>query len=1070
MLLSLLWPEAPRASAQNNLRYTLSHLRSLSDKLTAGGATRPPLLMADRQTVQIHPAWVMQADVNNFQHLLDQTRQHGHSSRSQCPACQPILAQAVALYQQEYMAGFGLDECAAFEEWLFVQREQLYLLVCEAYSDLADYAENNADYLQARAYAQRQIELNPLREAAYRQQMRILARLGERSAALTLFARCRSLLSEELGLDPEPETLALHTQLLHTDLPLGTNETDRTAGLHAPAMPSQSALPAGNLPNPLTPFIGREDELDQLQKRLTSPSYRLISIVGPGGVGKTRLALQVAGANQHRFAQGVCFAPLAGVQDAAAIPAAIMDALHANFAADDASPAQQLLTLLEPRQMLLVIDNFEHLMAGVDLLLTILQRAPQVTLLVTTREQLNCQAEDVYTLNGLATPAAHDLAHAGRSAAVRLFCDRAHRITKDFKLTAANCGYVVQICRLVEGMPLAIELITTWLRDFDCADLAALIANDLSLLATTQRDLPVRHRSMEAVFAHSWQLLKPAEQAILSRLAVCQGRLSASAAQTLAGASLIDLAHLRYKSLLRTAGSGYYEFHPLLRHFALQKLDAHARAAAEARHAAYYLRHVAEQAAALAGGRPQVALQAISRELDNVHQAWQWAVDHGRTDLLLEGAAGLGDYYAATGRNIECEARFLPLIRQWIEQPNDVDELGDLLCMHLLDKVCHSLIWLGRAGEAQRWAQTMLGVAQRTANREYEARALVQWGKALDELVQPAAAAVKYGEALTLARQLAHWSLIGLILIEMSHPLRDVGKPSEAEAALRESLEIQRDQGNRLAEQRALLYLAVCKREAGDLQADRNYLIEAMELTTLTANRHVETRLLDALGYNHSLVGDYRAALAYHEESSRIAQEINQPGQVCHALRNMSTAHRKLGNLALAEEYGLESLRLALLHKIPNDINLTRLHLGYVWLAAHRLPEATTVFQLAYASWDEQHVVHLSQEALVGLATVELHSGKSTHAAARIAPLAPSLLDHVPIGVREAVEMHLACYEILAAVGDARANAVLSTLYVHLQNNAGNLTDQQLRHSFWQAPAHHKVRALWRQTSDSPTK
>ena len=1061
-LLALLWPDTPRASAQNNLRFTLSHLRSLSKKMAKGGAELPPLLVADRHTVQLHPAWVMSADSSHFQHLLERTRQHIHNDRSQCTACQAVLKQAVQLYQGEFLAGFGLEDCAAFEEWLFMQREQLYLLVREAYRDLAAYAETTDDLASAHGYVQHLIELDSLCEPAYRQQMRVLNRQGERSAALAVFERCRSLLHAELGLDPEPETLALHMQILAgNDQPVAQAD----ASPSKIEQPSPVARVLHNLPHQLTQFIGRESELGQMQQRLQAGDSRLISLVGQGGVGKTRLALQIAAANLHLFAHGVCFVPLAGVQDAGAIPSAIMDALGLSFESGAASPMQQLLTTLSERHILLVIDNFEHLMDGVDLLLALLQAAPKVTFLVTTREQLNCQAEDLFELSGLAVPSEINLADAGNYAAVRLFCERAYRLhKKTFKLTAENYPDVVKICQLVDGMPLAIELATTWLGHFDCAHLAAAIVENQSILATTQRDLPARHRSMQTVFDHSWQMLSAREQRILSQIAVCHGRFSVQIATQLTGASLLDLTSLRYKSVLRIADAGYYDLHPLIRSFALSTLDAENGTRTEERLATLYMEQVAEQRAAFEGAAPQEAILGIGRELDNIQQAWEWAVSHSRTDLLLQGVAGLGGYYTATGRNAECEIRFLPLAQTLIAQQDGSDEIDKLLCVHLLDKVCHSLLWLGKLVEAQNWAQKMVTVAQVLAdhNQELVARAFVHWGKALDEVGRATEAVQKYEQALIAARQLANAPLLGNILIELSHALRALGRSHETEQVLLESLALQRSQhGNRLTEQRALLYLSVCKREEGDFQADRTYLTAAMELLKLTGNRHVEMRLLDAMGINYGLVGNYSMALDYHNASHRIAQEIHQPVQESHTMRHMCTAYRKLGNLASAEECGAESLRVALVHRMPQEINCSRLYLGLVWLESGNLAEAQNAFQLAYEGFQAQGAITPGWEALIWLAMVDLRSGAPACAVERITPFLPSLLDHVTVGVREPYEMHLACYEILAAVDDARAKTVLTTTYNQLLSNVNKVTDRSLLQCFWQAPVHHKIRARW---------
>lgn len=219
----------------------------------------------------------------------------------------------------------------------------------------------------------------------------------------------------------------------------------------------------------------------------------------------------------------------------------------------------------------------------------------------------------------------------------------------------------------------------------------------------------------------------------------------------------------------------------------------------------------------------------------------------------------------------------------------------------------------------------------------------------------------------------------------------------------------------------ALAYLS-------DFQADRDFLMAAMALQPLTGSRHVETRLLDALGINYGLVGNYATAVEYHEASRRVAQEIRQPIQQCHTLRHLCTAYCKLGKLTQAEECGLAALHLALENNLPSDTTLARLYLGYVWLA-----------------------------------TVDLRRGDRARAAKRIAPVVPTLLHHIPAGVREAYEMHLACYDILAAVGDHRANALLTVAYHQLQDNVNKVTDPTLLQCFWDASAHRRIWALWQE-------
>lgn len=1058
-LQALFWADFAPDSARNNLRVVLAHLQALlSPAADEAEPAAAKLLHTSRTDVQLNPAAAVWLDVAEFLRLIEDTQHHDHAARNHCVTCYATLAAAVALYTGEFLAGFALGDAPAFEEWLFLQRERLHLLAGEAYTDLAAYAELTGDFTSAHRYAQRQIELDPLREPAYRQQMRLFLRQGERSAALAVFDRCRSRLHEELGLDPEPETLALHLQLLQT-----------TAPPSAPPLPPPTvSQPAGHhLPQQLTSFIGREEELVQIQTLLQAGTSRLISLVGPGGIGKTRLAIEVARATQAHFTHGVYFVGLAGVQEVAAIPLAIMTALGATLAAGATAPLQQLLTLLAHQHLLLVIDNLEHLMEGVDLLLAILHRAPQVTLLVTSREQLNCQAEDRFLLAGLTTPTQPDLAHAAQTAAVRLFCERAYRLTKEFKLTAANCREIVRICQLVEGMPLAIELVTTWLGELDCAALARALTEGQAVLATTHRDLPLRHRSMQAVFDYSWQLLTPREQRTLSVLALCQGRFSTQIATQLTGASLIDLTTLRYKSLLRIAEAGYYDLHPLIRGFAVATLDAATQAQAEESMATLYLQQVAAQAVALYGTMPQAALHVIERELDNVQQAWRWAMTKVRIDLLLQSVDALGEYYAASGRNAECEASFLPLVQQLLTQPllmqPRVDEPCTLLCLHLLERLSFALTLQTKLTDAQQWAQTLIALAQRCASREFEARGNYQWGCALDADGKKVAARQKFEEALCLARQVEQPRLLGSILLELG--ITYLGESNSHVATyLQEALTIQRTLGNRTAEQRTLLYLGINCTQLEEYEAGRAYQLAALNLLSVTGNRPLEMRIVGGLGYTLSMLGDYPAALEYLTHARRISQEIGWRLQESYTLHNLCCLQRKLGNFDLAVDYGKESLRVALQQESEDAANWGRFHLGYALLARGDLAQAAQTFQQAQDSWHTIGRLKQASWASAGLAAALFQQGNRTEATTLIAPIVPSLLEQVPQG-EEVYEMYLTCHAILTANGDRRADQLLTTAYTRLQQNASKLTDRHLLHCFWQAPAHRQLRALVQQVA-----
>jgi tetratricopeptide (TPR) repeat protein len=301
--------------------------------------------------------------------------------------------------------------------------------------------------------------------------------------------------------------------------------------------------------------------------------------------------------------------------------------------------------------------------------------------------------------------------------------------------------------------------------------------------------------------------------------------------------------------------------------------------------------------------------------------------------------------------------------------------------------------------------------------------------------------------------------LLAEILYNLGTILTETGERQQGEAYLQEGLQIQRAQGNRGAEQRTLIYLSRSRVEDRDYQAGRSYLMEAMSLLQLTGNRPAESRIVNLLGYVEAMLGNYGVALDCHTASRRISQEIQQPVQESHALHNLCTVQRKMGNLPLAEAYGQEALRLAVAHDLPDAASYARLHLGYVWLACGDLPEARSAFQLAADDWQRQQHTTLMREATVGLAAVAYQEGNLAHAAALITPVVPILIERIPASTDEPFEMYLTCYQVLTTLRDPRASDLLATAYSQLQTLASKITDGPLRQSFWRASAHCKIRA-----------
>jgi DNA-binding SARP family transcriptional activator len=511
-LAALFWPDLEQTAALHALRQALSRLRGALREREAA----IPLLLIDRHAIQCNPERPFQLDVRRFEELLTAAAAHSHRRRGACPVCLTQLAEAADLYRGDLLAGFHLDSLP-FEEWLLLRRERLHAQALDSLYELTEAALRRGAYGRAQQYARQQLALESWREEAWQQLLRALSLAGQRSAALAQYAICQQTLAEELGVEPARETQRLYAAI----------RDERPS----PAL----SIPPYHLPAPFSPLVGRERALATLAAQLNAPDGRLLSLVGPGGAGKTRLALALAEAVRGDFADGIFFAPLAAVTSPDLILPALARALNLSLHAERPLAAQ-LYAYLENREVLLICDNFEHLTASGALLLDLLRRAPRLTCLVASRERLNAPGETVFPVDGLAYAASAPAAAAPPGDAERLFMSVAARLAPGVNFDAADRTAIQAICRLVDGNPLAIELAAAWTRLLPCSEIAAEIERNLDFLAAPGPGRPERHHSLRAVFDHSWKLLADREQVALCRLAVLRGPFDREAARQVADA------------------------------------------------------------------------------------------------------------------------------------------------------------------------------------------------------------------------------------------------------------------------------------------------------------------------------------------------------------------------------------------------------------------------------------------------------------------------------------------------------------------------------------------------------
>ncbi|MAT99675.1 MAG: hypothetical protein CL608_21245 [Anaerolineaceae bacterium] len=638
MLIGLLFPEMPDDAARTNLRQTLSRLRRAIHDAQA----EPPFLLTSRESTQFNQESDHTLDVVQFQAGLAGCAQHRGGQEADCAACMALAATAVSHYTGPFLDGFFLEDSTAFEEWLLGQRQQLQEMALAALDELTQFHERRGEYEQAADFARQQLAIEPWREPAQQQLMRALAQLGERNAALAAYQTFCETLQEELGVEPLPETAALAAQI-------------------------QEAT--GERPYQLPPreqnLIGRDEELAQLSAWLADPAQRLHTIVGPGGMGKTRLALEAAwlAATAHLgpFMHGIFFVPLAGVaavESAGFNPlvTAVAEAIGYTFAGS-AEPQAQLLGYLQDKKMLLVLDNLEHLMQpGRTLILALLEQAPALNLLVTSRERLNLVEERVLTLGGLPVAATAAVTDVDLSPAMALFVQRAQQVESRFVLRETgdwSVTAVVQICQLLDGLPLAIELAAAWVRLLSCPEILAELRHNLDSLNASAVDLPQRHSSLRAVFDYSWQLLTATEQQTLAQLAIFQGGFERQAAAQVTQARLPQLSALLDKSFLRrqlgetaAVATSRYEMLAVVRQFAAEHLEnGQVGFDLRQRYGRYYLDLVAAQAADLQGENQLHALATINQEIENIRQAWRLAVDQADVAVLDRATEALSLFF-----------------------------------------------------------------------------------------------------------------------------------------------------------------------------------------------------------------------------------------------------------------------------------------------------------------------------------------------------------------------------------------------------------------------------------------
>ena len=689
--------------------------------------------------------------------------------------------------------------------------------------------------------------------------------------------------------------------------------------------PQPSRHLTSHIPSSLAPLIGRDTELAEITSLVQEPHCRLLTLTGQGGIGKTHLAKHVASFFADSNKYPVVFVSLAPIMGREQTVTAIADALGiVLYTASDRS--KQLISYLHERELLLILDNFEHLAiepSCVDLIDDILQGTHKIKLIITSRQPLKLQAEWVFEVQGLPLPQGDQPDELETSSAVALFIQRANQASVGFKPTKKDLLAIARICELVEGLPLGIELAATWVRTLICEEIAQEIQNSLDFLETSARGFPERHRSMRATVEHSWKLLTPEEQKVLRQLAIFRGGFTRHAAASVAGASLADLGGLVSKSLIRRAESGRYDMHELIHQYAFEQLqrDKAEYELIQTRHSQYFANLLNARGPALKGAeRPTVVSELIS-DLANLRQAWHWASGHQQAKDLSQSADTLFWLYESRSncregvpmyrravQGLQVVPKKLAATEKWAQQ------------LALGQALSYEGFFLFRQGqqpqgrEALKSALSTLEKIPEKDSREVQmalSNAIVFLGTVTSVMGDFEEGNRLLQQGLTMKQKLEDsWgSAFCLRQIALSAYYR--GDYASSARALHQSLEISQKIANTWSIAASLNQLGLVAYSKGDHDQAEQYLSQALQLSQELEDRFSIAAALDGLGQVKTAQGQSGDAQSLLKESIALWKEIGEQGSLAQTLTHIGAALLKAGDRVNARDYFLDALSMA---------------------------------------------------------------------------------------------------------------------------------------------------------------
>jgi predicted ATPase/DNA-binding SARP family transcriptional activator len=884
-LANLFWPDAEPSKAFAYLRTTLWALNKALDNSW--------LEISDESVCFKYDEWV-ESDVEIFQSCIEKA--YGLSGINKINA----LIEAVDLYNGLFLSGFTISGSSNFDDWQYYQSNHFEQRVISILQDLTNLLIESGDYKNALVYAERNLMYDRVNEAVYRDLMRLYYWMGQRTAALRMYEKCVSVLEQEFGVKPEEATISLNNQIQKNILEIPAKEDGTTQ------QPRDFQRSRNNLPHQTTAFIGRKKELEEIINLLKKTECRLVTLLGWGGIGKTRLAIEAGFRLLKNYQDGAFFVPFAPVLSTDQIVQAISDAVDFS-GMDKFDQRAQLLNFLSDKYMLLIFDNFENLIEGSEIISEILSCAKHIRIIVTSRERLQLSGEWIFEVPGLSYPEKVNGNGLINFEAVRFFIESARRVKPDFDYYLADKSAIAQICQLVEGMPLGLEIAAGWVQILTCREIADEIDHSLDFLTSNQRDIPQRHLSIRAVMESSYLRLQGDEQQVLQKLSVFNGGFTREAASSVGQSSLHSLLRLMDKSLIKRNFDGRFEMHELLRQFAFEKLtqDREMLHATQNAHAEYFSQFLKQHREQVYSHNQIRTLNRIEEELDNIRAAWGWIGFSRQIERIECYALYMLDYFLLRNKPRE-SADFYALALKNIDTPEFQPKSPEVVAFI---KSIHTIFTMGFADiqDALKVFNKNIPFIQQNLRSDYR-RFYIFLGA---HLIRP----------VDENQEAAYWLELGLDFCEkcddawgsgyafwnLGNMYHNQAKYIDARKYFEKALEVSQSIGDRWVQAGALSALGETAYTLGDYQdAERKYR-QVLDIWEMVGDPFNIAISMGRLGHMLYTLGKYEEAKTFSRKSLDLYRDLGLEGFYAWQIYDLGVIALKENDLETAENNLQES-------------------------------------------------------------------------------------------------------------------------------------------------------------------